>query len=1143
MASAIAQQLPLRPNKQDVHGKRQGEWIILFDKRWNETTITESAQFYRLITYQNDLPSGIVRDYFRNGLVQWEGNLLKDRPDVYDGKQTWFYASGEKKSQALFSKGEVQGEVHAYLRDGRPAETQWVSKFYEPALDAVDANDYTNAAKLFSEALPHVEAIAEKESEDYVDLLIWLSLVYSDLDQKEKSLDYNLQACAIYELIRSPGDKDLLARIHTIARAYKFLNNYHEAEKWYRRFLEQEKKHTEAPHEDHGLALSGLADVLLESQHYRDALNLLNDARNHYQQHPPEDPMEIELMNSLRTRATFMAGEWTAGVRFLNEQLIATEKKFGSTSLQHAETLVALGNFLKMNGQLLESERALLRAQKILESKGAEAFVLKLSAAVTLIEVYCQLGLAHQADQYIAAARREVSTLSSNDANHNMLYAGFLTRVAQYYSFLGQQQKLEETLRDLIKLAEGKLATFPIEALSANQLLIDHYIRYRKWREADVLNKKSIDLAKIISTQVLAAREIRAIAKAYQQSGTVTHLLTPQQTNKSRAFLQESLAWYNRLPEQGFIPERIDSWLGLAMVSEEIGNEANADQYYEQSRAYVEATFGKQHEYYANMLFAIAKKAEVRNNTRVSKKYYKEAVERLLFTVRNTFPHLSIREREMFYEANKEWIDNFQSFALLHEKEDPTLADDLYNLLLVNKGIVIHSVNRIRSAIMNQGNDQLKQLYNDWQKKKNDLAYALRNPNATLAQTQEIAEQINAVEVRLAQGSIEFAQWAKESAMTWKNVQSALKKDEACVEIVYAGREIKGDSVYTALLITAESTHPLIIPIGEARSLDRQIKLYRNLIKFQQRDTLSYNAFWNPVAEKLQSKSKVYLSADGVFHQVSIGTLWNPGKKKYVIDEFQIINVTSTALVAVKKTGALKSARATVIAHPDFGSSTGKQNEERYFSVGEVSELPGTEAEQDAITALLTKAQFHVDELSEELASEERVKTIQNPAVLHIATHGFFLANAKKGETTSNDANTLYENPLLLSGLLFSGCNNNNRTSMEDGILTAFEASTMDLNQTELVVLSACETGLGEIKNGEGVYGLQRAFAMAGAKQMVMSLWKVDDSATKEFMIEFYRDWLKHRDAPLALANAQRTMKQKYPEPYYWGPFILCANY
>ena len=219
-----------------------------------------------------------------------------------------------------------------------------------------------------------------------------------------------------------------------------------------------------------------------------------------------------------------------------------------------------------------------------------------------------------------------------------------------------------------------------------------------------------------------------------------------------------------------------------------------------------------------------------------------------------------------------------------------------------------------------------------------------------------------------------------------------------------------------------------------------------------------------------------------------------------------------------------------------------------------LSPLPGTEVELQSIHAQLEKQDWQVEVYSGQNALEEAVKRVQSPRVLHLATHGFFLENQEYlRRDRGADIPSGQENPMLRSGLFFAGANRGLRgaapsADLDDGVLTAYEAMGLNLQGTELVVLSACQTGLGQVRNGEGVFGLRRALQVAGAEAVLMSLWPVPDQATQELMSLFYAKWLNGLDKYQALREAQLEMREKIRErygrdlPFYWGAFVLVGR-
>ncbi len=200
-----------------------------------------------------------------------------------------------------------------------------------------------------------------------------------------------------------------------------------------------------------------------------------------------------------------------------------------------------------------------------------------------------------------------------------------------------------------------------------------------------------------------------------------------------------------------------------------------------------------------------------------------------------------------------------------------------------------------------------------------------------------------------------------------------------------------------------------------------------------------------------------------------------------------------------------------------------------------------------SVAEQLSNAGWKVQTFTGPEALEETVKEVTGPRVLHIATHGFFEA-----DQASAGSQRGLEDTMLRSGLYFAGANRvltggHPAPDLDDGVLTAYEATGLALQGTELVVLSACETGLGESSNGEGVFGLRRALQEAGAQTVLMSMWKVPDNETRQLMTAFYTKWLAGKDKPTALREAQLELRQdvmrrwQEDRPHDWAAFVLVS--
>lgn len=336
---------------------------------------------------------------------------------------------------------------------------------------------------------------------------------------------------------------------------------------------------------------------------------------------------------------------------------------------------------------------------------------------------------------------------------------------------------------------------------------------------------------------------------------------------------------------------------------------------------------------------------------------------------------------------------------------------------------------------------------------------------------------------------------------------------------------------------------------------------YAQCIDEQKTDSLSYNVFFKPFEPYLKNVKRINISSDGVFHKLSFLGLYDPKNKKYLTDRYEIYQVPNLALVANRGQLSIdKNPTAVLFGYPDYDfdfkknkvsvSPQAEQMVATRFGLSGLAKLPGTKKEVQEIEKELKSTNWKTQVYTEEAASEANLRKVESPTILHIATHGFYLSDVQSEDKLflGFERSAIKGNSMLRSGVILAGAgpateDSTNLDSQNDGIMTAGEASLLNLNNTDLVILSACQTGLGDEIGTEGVAGLQRSFSIAGAKNLIMSLWPVDDEATRFLMTEFYKNYVSKNDTESAFRAAQATVRGKYPHPYYWAAFVLLKTF
>jgi CHAT domain-containing protein len=568
-----------------------------------------------------------------------------------------------------------------------------------------------------------------------------------------------------------------------------------------------------------------------------------------------------------------------------------------------------------------------------------------------------------------------------------------------------------------------------------------------------------------------------------------------------------------------------------------------------------------------------------------AEKYCIESSRILISHTQKNWISFSEEEKLKWWENEKGFFQFSPSLLYSH----PSASSDFIKQTCVQqlqlKGFVLNNGANVLQQVRKSGNAQLQQLVTLWQSNKSILSKQYSLPALSRMQDlDEFEKSTNDLEKQINQRSAVFSTNQQNQQIDFEKVQQHLKPGEAAIEFIrfnYYNNEWTDSILYAAFVILPGETNPRFVPICEERALSRLLdskllsseqfikQIYRGgrlgnnkTIDGKKGDSI-YNLVWKPLLPWLNGVKKISIAPAGLLNRVAFNAL-PADNNTYLIDKYQLRQYNSVRQIAEVKIpvapakgtidialygGIAFSAEDTIKESGKEITTTLPDEIKRSMRGGNWSSLPGTLKEVNSIRQLYTNNKKSPKTITGSAATEESLKELSghSPVILHLATHGFSLPNAierRKNNTPGGENQfSLADNPLLRSGIIMAGANRvwngaEPAPGKEDGIVTAYEISTLDLSNTELVVLSACETALGDIKGTEGVFGLQRAFKLAGVQNMLLSLWQVPDAETAELMNLLYSNKLNGMNTQDAFNRAQETMRKKYP-PYYWAAFVL----
>ncbi|GAB4494042.1 MAG: hypothetical protein OHK0045_24610 [Raineya sp.] len=991
---------------------------------------------------------------------------------------------------------------------------------------------------------------------------------YKEIHQTLKAEKYLKEALAIREKFLGKKHPDYALTSSYLGYVYQDLGKWQEAEKL---FEEAKKIYQELNlKQDYVLATNNLASLKEAQGFYKQAEALYQEALEICEKLLGKENSTYAMLSGNLAGLYYKQGLFAKAEPLFQRALQLNEKVYGKNSLQYQQSAMNYATFKLQKGEINTAEKGLLQTAQYFEKTTGKESLAYITALQNLALVDFQKENFLQAEEkYFQALKLCEQAVGKNSEN----YITLLNNFAQLYTILGNFEKALQLYQQVFELASKIWSENHIHYAIALRNVAYIYTLMGNHTEAEKL----------------CVQSLRIVQQNYGENNPeylvcLNNLTSINFYQKNYKNLLINLEKAQSISENVHGKEHpITATLlnNLALAYIENGDYAKASNLLVKTLSIKEKIFGKEHQEYLTAEQNLAWLLSLQNKLPEAEKHYKSVVNKQIERIFKVFPMLSESEKMAFVNQQKVFFINYFDFCFDYAPQKPSILGDMLDFRMITKGMVAEVTQNLQRKALKLNNPQVTQLYKDWLGKKNEYLKLINAPSSEKSATEiaKVSDELNLLEKELSKKV--DVQGKKHKIYSWKEIQKKLKNDEVAIEVIRtfaknSANPKKIDTSYAFLLISPETTQaPELLFVPNASLLETELlALYSNTIETRRTQFYKelYDSFWGNVLKqsKVWQKAnckKIYFSPDGVYHKVNIATLYDESKKQFLGEFLQIYQLSNLKkLLEEENPNTTSTKTAFLFGYPDYQGTSSQEAKEanrsfstsvsakekqklsRFLDFENVSYLPGTKKETDEIAKILQSNGVKTTLLQEKNANETAIKNLQNPSILHIATHGFFLEDVPLEEESRGAFGKMQEiakNPLLRAGLLLANCsqslkNENLTAQQEDGILTAYEVAQMNLQNTELVVLSACETGLGEIQNGEGVFGLQRAFLQAGAQNLIISLWKVDDQATQEFMNLLYENWQnKKMSLQGSFFEAQKAIKQKYTHPKYWGAFVM----
>ena len=1020
------------------------------------------------------------------------------------------------------------------------------------------------------------EISSQKHAENYAVLLFDMSMWMQKRGDIKKAFEYGKRATDVYENNQLNKNTTTYSSIAFITGGYRmYEKDYVSAYPYIKEAYDICEQLGGAGHHPYyasilstyaklegqlGLYYSNQGEYAKSIQHYLTDLPLIEKVEGKSQQY------SVILHNLSGSYCNY--GDYNNAIKYGMESLELDKTLYGEQHSEYAIGLHALGAAYMAKAEYTQALSYFQKMKQVLERIGKTNDDLYAQALNDIGSIYDDVGDLKQSENYLMQAMRLREKLSGKNSSD---YANSLNNLATLYIQTGNLDKARDYFEQALKIFESIYGKDHIECAATLGNLGAVYEGLKDYNKAEQYHQRALTIRRKTfgNNHPNCALSLNNLGLIYDHNRDYKSAL---QYHQEALQIREAV-----FGELNF--NTASSYSNIGGVYEAMKDYAHAAEYYEKAYSIFCKLHLEQNPKFATVVSNVGYAYYELGN-------YKKAAPFLLksYDIRKTkFLHslefMTEAERKNYWEAMQyEFEYSLPNLVMECYKTAPRYTGMAYDNQLFYKGALLQSADAVKRSILESGDTKLINQWNELNDiRKQILTLQESETDTTIIKEKE--HQAEQLEKSLTQSSAVFRENSQLDAIKWKDVRAALKSNEVAIEFASVLRP-SGDEIYYALVLRKDFEWPLLIPLFDEAVVRTIIEKATPNEQYQYNASgrLLFQRVWSKLIEYVKKDETIYFAASGMLHQLAIESL--PIDTEHTMSSmYNIVRLSSTREL-VKKTST--DAHLTAVLYggiyydADLDELTAQSENYSNMSLASsravvddsfragVHYLKGTKREVEDINTILKQQRVKTALYTSGAANEESFKALtgKHTNVLHIATHGFYWTDdaAKKQryfmQRNEFSAQNATSDPLNRCGLLFAGANIALRghsdelpADVQDGILTAKEISLLDLKDAQLVVLSACETGKGEV-TGDGVFGLQRAFKMAGAKSIIMTLWQVNDDATRMFMTSFYRHYSQSKNKREAFLLAQQEVRNyhtteasqtiyPYKDPCYWAGFIL----